>query len=238
MSLLPGTRLGPYEILSPLGAGGMGEVYRAEDTRLRRIVAIKVLRADKVKLQLERQRLLQEARAASTLNHPNIVQIHELDSHEGDDFIVMEFVPGRTFAQLLKEKRLTIDEVIVYASQIASALAAAHAAGVVHRDIKPGNIMLSDLDVVKILDFGLAKPQLKMSATESTLTAGHKRRRGPQAEPHLTCHRSKPKAWWWMRAATSSASGQCSMKCSPAAGLFSAILLPARWPPLCATRWS
>src|SRR6185436_2293209 len=139
-----GQRIGSYHILEKLGQGGMGEVYKAKDDRLKRLVAVKVLRNDKVTRHDGELRFLQEARAASALNHPNIVQIYELAVHEGNDYIVMEFVPGRTLAQVLSEKRLSIDEALEYSSQIALALAAAHAAHIVHRDIKPGNIMVSD----------------------------------------------------------------------------------------------
>jgi serine/threonine protein kinase len=154
-----GQRIGSYHILEKLGQGGMGEVYKAKDDRLKRMVAIKVLRNDRVTRGDGELRFLQEARAASALNHPNIVQIYELAVHDGNDYIVMEFVPGRSLLQVLSEKRLGIDEALEYASQIGSALAAAHAAHIVHRDIKPGNIIVSDSGVVKILDFGLAKLQ-------------------------------------------------------------------------------
>src|ERR1043166_8650297 len=116
-----GSILGDYRILDKLGQGGMGEVYTAEDNRLRRIVAIKMLRSDGGASPAERQRLLLEARAASALNHPNIVQIYEFDTQAGQDFIVMEFVDGQTLAKVLSEKRLTIDEVLHYTGQIVSA---------------------------------------------------------------------------------------------------------------------
>ncbi len=150
----------------------MGEVYKAEDTRLKRLVAIKVIRHDKTALDQGKIRFLQEARAASALNHPNIVQIYEMDSQDGEDFIVMEFVPGQTLAQLLRTKRLSIDTALDYSNQIASALAAAHAASIVHRDIKPGNVIVSDAGAVKILDFGLAKLEQSAGVGDSTLTAG------------------------------------------------------------------
>jgi serine/threonine protein kinase len=133
-----GTQLGQYTIEAPLGAGGMGEVFRARDTRLNRTVAIKISKRSFT------GRFKREAQAVAALNHPNIVQIHELGSEDGDDFIVMEFVPGRTLAELLRVARLSLDQALEYANQIASALAAAHAAGIVHRDIKPGNIIVSD----------------------------------------------------------------------------------------------
>ena len=144
----------------------MGEVFRARDTRLNRTVAIKISQ------RRFTGRFKSEARAVAALNHPNIVQVYELESANGDDFIVMEFVPGRTLAELLRATRLNLDQALEYANQIASALAAAHAAGVVHRDIKPGNIMVSDAGVVKILDFGLAKVEKSAVAGDTTVTAG------------------------------------------------------------------
>jgi tRNA A-37 threonylcarbamoyl transferase component Bud32/pimeloyl-ACP methyl ester carboxylesterase len=161
-----GTQLGQYTIEAPLGAGGMGEVFRARDTRLNRTVAIKISKRSFT------GRFKREAQAVAALNHPNIVQIHELGSEDGDDFIVMEFVPGRTLAELLRVARLSLDQALEYANQIASALAAAHAAGIVHRDIKPGNIIVSDAGVVKILDFGLAKVEQVAVVRETTVTVG------------------------------------------------------------------
>jgi tRNA A-37 threonylcarbamoyl transferase component Bud32/dienelactone hydrolase len=169
---MTGAQIGSYRILDKLGQGGMGEVYRAEDTRLRRIVAIKALRADRQRGDQARLRLLQEARVASSLNHPNIVQIHELESHGGADYIVMEFVAGRTLAQILTERQLSVDESISLASQMASALAAAHAVGIVHRDIKPANVVIAENGLAKILDFGLAKLNEPAASSETTLSAG------------------------------------------------------------------
>ena len=166
-----GSQIGPYRILEKLGQGGMGEVFKAEDTRLKRFVAIKVLRQGRHAGEKERLRFLQEARAASALNHPNIVQIYELESAAGADCIVMEFTPGRNLAQMLTAKPLTIDQALDYAGQIATALAAAHAAKIVHRDIKPANIIVTDQGVVKILDFGLAKLTAPVPVGDSTMTA-------------------------------------------------------------------
>jgi len=156
MSLAVGHRLGAYEILSPLGAGGMGEVYRARDTRLGRDVAIKVLPADRLADESRRRRFAQEARAASALNHPNIVTIHEIESADGADFMVMEYVPGKTLDALMRP-RMRLSEVLRVAIPIADALARAHAAGIVHRDLKPANVVVTPEGVVKVLDFGLAK---------------------------------------------------------------------------------
>jgi eukaryotic-like serine/threonine-protein kinase len=155
--LTAGTKLGHYEITAPLGAGGMGEVYLAHDARLNRDVAIKVLPADRSMDDAARQRFLREARAASALNHPNIITIYETDSHDGVAYIAMEYVRGRTLASLVEAGRLPDSEVVGYAIQIADALAKAHAAGIVHRDLKPGNIMITEDGLVKVLDFGLAK---------------------------------------------------------------------------------
>src|SRR6202035_2773101 len=127
-----------------LGAGGMGEVFRARDTRLNRIVAIKTSKWHFT------GRFKREAQAVAALNHPNIVQVYELASEGGEDFIVMEFVPGRTLEEVLGGERLSLEQALEYANQIAGALAAAHAAGVIHRDIKPGNIIVSETGAIKI----------------------------------------------------------------------------------------
>jgi eukaryotic-like serine/threonine-protein kinase len=152
-----GAQLGPYKIETPLGAGGMGEVFRATDTRLHRTVAIKILPHDKVADPERKRRFLQEARAASALNHPNIVTLHDIASDAGMDYLVMEYVPGKPLDKLITPPGLPLAEAINYATQIASALAAAHAAGIVHRDIKPANVIVTPEGQVKILDFGLAK---------------------------------------------------------------------------------
>src|SRR5262249_4689083 len=152
-----GSSLGPYRVETLLGAGGMGEVYRAFDTRLHRTVAIKVLAPEKFRDPEHKRRFLQEARAASALNHTNIVTLYDIDSDQEFEFLVMEYVPGRPMNQVLTGKALAPAETLEYATQIASALAAAHAKGIVHRDIKPANLILTPESSVKILDFGLAK---------------------------------------------------------------------------------
>ena len=146
-----------YEILEPLGEGGMGVVYRAVDTRLGRPVAVKLLKPDRTIDGETRQRFVQEARAASALNHPHIITIYEIGQSDGVDFIAMEYVAGSTLAHLIGRSRLSISAALGYAIQIADALATAHAAGILHRDLKPANIMVSDKGPLKVLDFGLAK---------------------------------------------------------------------------------
>jgi serine/threonine protein kinase len=157
MSLAVGSRLGPYEILSPIGAGGMGEVYRARDPRLNRDVAVKVLPADRLTDEGRRQRFLREARAAATLSHPHIVTVYEVESADGVDFLVMEYVRGKSLDALIPRGGLRLGETLRIAIAVADALAAAHAHGIIHRDLKPGNVMVGSDGAVKVLDFGLAK---------------------------------------------------------------------------------
>jgi serine/threonine protein kinase len=151
------SKLGPYEILEPLGAGGMGEVYKGRDTRLGRIVAIKLLSPDRIADPIRKQRFFQEARAASALNHPNIITIHDVGVEGQIDYLVMEYVQGNTLEQIIARKGLRVSDVLQYAIQIADALAAGHASGIVHRDIKPSNLMVTEGGRIKVLDFGLAK---------------------------------------------------------------------------------
>ncbi len=163
-SVRRGMRLGPYEILAPLGSGGMGEVYRARDERLEREVAIKVLRGE-LAADVERlRRFEKEARSASALNHPNIVTIHEIGSFEGVSYIAMEKVDGQTLRELVKAP-LAIKRLLAIATQVADGLAKAHEAGIVHRDLKPENVMVTKDGLVKILDFGLAKLTAKGSGS-------------------------------------------------------------------------
>jgi serine/threonine-protein kinase len=146
-----------YQILEKLGAGGMGEVYKARDTRLNRFVAMKVLPAGMASDEERRRRFVHEAQAASALNHPNIITIYDIVDDGDTQFMVVEFVVGRTLLELVPKEGLRIPQAIQYAAQMADALAAAHAAGIIHRDLKPANVMVTGSGLVKLLDFGLAK---------------------------------------------------------------------------------
>jgi serine/threonine protein kinase len=152
-----GRTISHYSILEKLGEGGMGVVYKARDTHLDRLVAVKVLRAEKVADPERKQRFVKEAKAASSLNHPNIITIYDIGQAEGVDFISMECVNGKTLDQLIPRRGMRLNEALKCAVQIADALARAHSAGIVHRDLKPGNIMVNEHGLVKVLDFGLAK---------------------------------------------------------------------------------
>ncbi len=158
MAISSGTKLGPYEILDPIGAGGMGEVYRARDTRLERTVAIKVLPAQFSSDPERKQRFEREAKAISSLQHPHICTLHDVGSQDGVDFLVMEHLQGETLAQRLMRGALPTEQVLKIGIEVADALDRAHRQGVVHRDLKPGNIMLTKSGT-KLLDFGLAKPR-------------------------------------------------------------------------------
>ena len=170
MRLDPGTKLGPYSILAPLGAGGMGEVYRARDTRLDRTVAIKILPQDLSDDPARKQRFEREARTISDLNHPHICVLYDVGHYDGIDYLVMECVDGETLAVRLQRGPLSQEQVLKYGSQIADALDAAHRKGIIHRDLKPANIMLSPMGA-KLLDFGLAKPSSVTSEVAQSTAA-------------------------------------------------------------------
>jgi Tol biopolymer transport system component/predicted Ser/Thr protein kinase len=174
LAILAGKRLGPYEILSAIGAGGMGEVYRARDTRLERIVAVKILPdhlSDRAEL---RERFEREARTIASLNHPHICTLHDIGQQDGTDFLVMEYLEGETLAERLKKGPLPLDQVLQYAIEIADALDKAHRKGITHRDLKPANIMITK-SCTKLLDFGLAKlrgPQAAVANLSALPTEG------------------------------------------------------------------
>jgi serine/threonine protein kinase len=178
VTLVTGSRLGPYEILASLGAGGMGEVYKARDTRLDRTVAVKVLPAHVASDLNVRQRFEREARAVAALNHPHICTLYDIGSQEGTDFLVMEYLEGETLVDKFAKGALSLDQALRYGIEIADALDKAHRAGIVHRDLKPGNIMLTKSGA-KLLDFGLAK-------TGASVVAGTALSMLPTTPPNLT----------------------------------------------------
>src|SRR5271155_360878 len=181
VALASGTKLGPYEIQSPLGAGGMGEVYRARDTRLDRTVAVKILPSHLSDNIEARQRFDREARSISSLNHPNICTLHDIGHQDGIDFLVMEYLEGETLADRLRKGPLSTELVLKYGIEICEGLERAHKNGVIHRDLKPGNIMLTKTGA-KLMDFGLAKAAPGPAPASSlTMTTS-----GPSADQPLT----------------------------------------------------
>jgi serine/threonine protein kinase len=161
-----GTRLGPYEIVAPIGVGGMGEVYRARDTRLGRDVAIKVLPAEFAADPERLRRFEQEAKAVAGLDHPNILAIHDVGTHQGAPYIVTELLEGESLRERLQDGAIPVRKAVEIAVQVAQALAAAHEKGIVHRDIKPGNVFVTRDCRVKLLDFGIAKLLVPRSPAE------------------------------------------------------------------------
>ena len=161
-----------YKILEKLGEGGMGVVYKAQDTKLDRIVALKFLPSHLNKSDTDIERFLQEAKAAAALNHPNVCTIHEIHDEGENPFIVMEYVQGLTLSEKIKVERFKIKDTIDYAIQIAEALKTAHSKGIIHRDIKSENIMVTETDQVKVMDFGLAKLRGSIKLTKSSSTVG------------------------------------------------------------------
>src|SRR3984885_8671810 len=157
MESIVGQTVSHYAFLEKLGSGGMGQIYKARDSRLNRVVAVKVLAPGKTRDPEKRRRFIQEAQAASALNHPNIITIHDILPEGDTQYMVMEHVAGRTLFDLIAGGKLPVAQVLQIATQIANALAAAHAAGIIHRDLKPANVMVTSSGLVKVLDFGLAK---------------------------------------------------------------------------------
>jgi serine/threonine protein kinase/tetratricopeptide (TPR) repeat protein len=171
MALAPGTKLGPYEIQSPLGAGGMGEIYRATDTKLGRDVALKVLPAEMAHDPERLARFRREAKALAQLDHPNIVTIHSVEESDGVHFLTMQLVEGQPLDRLIPQGGLPVEQIVEIASALGDALAAAHEKGIVHRDLKPANVMVSNEGRVKVLDFGLAKDVRAANIGDATLTS-------------------------------------------------------------------
>ena len=184
--LTAGSKLGPYEVVAPLGAGGMGEVYRARDPRLQRDVALKVLPLAIAADAERRARFEKEARAASALAHPNIVVVYDVGESDGSVYIAMELVEGKTVRELLAAGALPSRRALEVGTQIAEGLAAAHAAGIVHRDLKPENLIVSKDGYVKILDF-------RSGGARSAICCRRRRQRGGRSSSTLTC---SPRSSW------------------------------------------
>ena len=219
-----GRTLSQYRITAAIGAGGMGEVYRATDTRLGRDVAIKVLSAATASDPERRQRFEQEARAASALNHPNILTVYEVGDAEGTTYIATELVEGKTLRELLAAgEPLPTKRLLDVATQTADGLAKAHAAGIIHRDLKPENLMVSKDGYVKILDFGLAKlTEPSARGRDRAADRGRERRHRPApswARP-ATCRPSRRAGSPWTSAPTSSPSARSSTRWRPASRAF------------------
>src|SRR5262245_14370266 len=233
MALAAGSHLGPYEILAPLGAGGMGEVYRARDARLSRDVAIKVLPAAFAADSDRLARFRREAQVLAALNHPHLAAIHGLEESGGVEALVLELVEGETLAERLGKGPLPIDEALEIARQIADGLAAAHDRGIVHRDLKPANVKLSPDGKVKILDFGLAKaltgdgsapevstsPTLTAAATQAGVVIGTAAYMSPEQARGKSVDK---RADIW-------AFGRSSTRCSRASALSRARRSPTSW---------
>ena len=223
MALNTGSKLGPYEVVGLLGAGGMGEVYRARDSRLKREVAIKIL-SQVISADADRlHRFEQEALATAALNHPNILAVFDIGVSEGSPYAVSELLEGETLRERLRSGSIPVRKALDYALQITRGLAAAHEKGIVHRDLKPENLFVTKDGRVKILDFGLAK---LAQADSSEHTSCRQRPTTPRPVwswgPRATCLRSRCAAWRLTRAPTSLPSERFSTRCFPASGRFMA----------------
>ncbi|NIV45449.1 MAG: protein kinase [Gammaproteobacteria bacterium] len=210
MSLESGHQLLHYRIVSRLGAGGMGEVYRAEDTKLGRVVALKVLPADTAADPTRLVRLQQEARALAALDHPNIVTLLSVEEDDGVHFLTMTLVEGNTLTKLIPPGGMPLDTFFDIAIPLAEALTAAHAKGLIHRDLKPSNVMVNDAGIVKMLDFGLAKLIDTRAATKRRRWAS--RRKAPWSARRPTCRPSSSRTTPSTIAPTSSAWASCSTR--------------------------
>ena len=216
MSLVPGTMLGPFEIIAPLGAGGMGEVWRARDSRLGREVAVKVLPAEFAADPERLKRFEREARATAALSHPNILAVHDVGTHEGVPYLVEELLEGESLKERLDRGSLGALEALRIAGEIAKGLAAAHEKGIVHRDLKPDNVFLTRDGTVKVLDFGLAKLLPTVPADEAeTLSAAATAttRWGACSARWHTWRRSRRGGGRSTSARTCSRSGWCCTRC-------------------------
>ena len=209
MSLSAGARLGPYEILDLVGAGGMGEVYRARDPRLGREVAIKVLSRDLTSDPDRLARFEREARAVAALNHPNILTVHDVGTHEGVPYVVTELLAGETLRERLKRRTPGERPALLLMLQAARGLEAAHAKGIVHRDLKPENVFVTTDGRVKVLDFGLAKLVALESAASVEETASSPTEDGMLVGTVGYMSPEQVRAFRWTRGATSSRSGWC-----------------------------
>ena len=226
MTDFEGRQIGPYRIMSRIGAGGMGEVFKAHDAKLDRVVALKLLPSDVAGDPDRLRRFHAEARAASSLNHPHILVVHDFGELHGRPFIVTEFVEGQTLQSLIEGGPVPAADALRMATQIASALAAAHARGVVHRDIKPENVMIRPDGYVKVLDFGIAKllDAALVTGDQTTMLAATEA--GVIVGSPGTCRPSRPEGYRSTGGRMSGVSACCCTNCSKAIRRSTAALPP------------